>query len=106
MLRISTARGLDEDGCHYRSGYLIALCGLILTLSTVHIWGPVTVFVMAYLGAGAWFYTGDHRAARVDPARLRRERAAARRAGAVDGPAAPGDGPGVGSDCAAATRGL
>ena len=41
----------------------------------MHIWGPVNVFVMAYLGAGAWFYTGDHRPARVDPARLRRERA-------------------------------
>jgi hypothetical protein len=87
MLRISAARGLDEDGCRYRSGYLIALCGLILTLSTVHIWGPVTVLVMAYLGAGAWFYNGDHRAARADPARLRRERAVARRAGAVEGAA-------------------
>ena len=79
MARIATARGLDEDGVHYRSGYMIALTGLLLVLSTVHIWGPVNVFVMAYLGAGAWFYTGDHRPMRADPARQRRM--AGRRAG-------------------------
>ena len=79
MARIAAARGLDEDGVHYRSGYMIALTGLLLVLSTVHIWGPVNVFVMAYLGAGAWFYTGDHRPTRADPARQRRM--AGRRAG-------------------------
>jgi hypothetical protein len=78
MLRISTAPGLDEDARHYRSGYLIALCGVILTLSTVHIWGPITVYVMAYLGAGAWFFVGDHRPRQADLARLPRTREVAR----------------------------
>ena len=83
MLRISAARGLDEDAGRYRSGYMIALCGLILSLSTVHVWGPITVFVMAYLGAGSWFYTGDQRlrAAVPETVRQRRARDAARVAG-------------------------
>ena len=65
---------------------MIALSGLLLMLSTVHIWGPITVFVMAYLGAGSWFYTGDQRLKPAETARQRRERAAALRAGG------PGDG--------------
>ena len=28
-------------------------------LCTVHIWGAALVFVMLYIGAGAWFYTGE-----------------------------------------------
>ena len=68
MVRIAAARGLDEDGVHYRSGYMIAPDrAAARALSTVHIWGPVNVFVMAYLGAGAWFYTGDHRPTRGRP---------------------------------------
>ena len=39
----------------YRTGYLITVISLFLTLSTVHIWGAVSVFVMFFLGAGAWF---------------------------------------------------
>lgn len=57
MVRITTARITDPDALRFRAGYMIALCGLILTLSTVHIWGSINVFVMAYFGAGSWFYT-------------------------------------------------
>jgi hypothetical protein len=85
MLQIGSARGLDEDGRQYRTGYMIALAGLVLVLSTVHVWGPAVVFVMCYLGAGSWFYTSDHRPARPGPARMRREREAARRGGAAAG---------------------
>jgi len=101
ILRISRARGLDEDGSHYRSGYLISLCGLILSLSTVHIWGPISVFIMVFLGAGSWFYTGEHRRARTeDPLRRRRARDAALVAGA----AAPGAWPGRGQGQEAIVR--
>ena len=81
MVRIAGGRGLDDDAVHYRAGYMIALSGLLLMLSTVHIWGPITVFVMAYLGAGSWFYTGDQRLKPAETARQRRERAAELRAG-------------------------
>ena len=37
----------------------MAWVGLIFVLATVYIWGAVAVIVMAYIGAGAWFYTGD-----------------------------------------------
>ena len=43
---VTTIEGLDEDSVHYRSGYMIALTGLLLVLSTVHIWGPANVLVM------------------------------------------------------------
>lgn len=40
-----------------RIGHLVVLVGTCLTLYTVHIWGTVSVFVMFYIGAGAWIYT-------------------------------------------------
>ena len=92
MVRIAAGRGLDEDSLHYRAGYMIALTGLLLILSTVHIWGPITVFVMAYLGAGSWFYTGDQRLKPAETARQRRARAAALRA------STPGRGPRLDAD--------
>ena len=86
----------------YRRGYLVAWVGLIFVLATVAIWGAVAVMVMAYIGAGAWFYTGDAGEApeapppppgRCPPHRPRRAAAAAgrrRRSGPRDrgGPAA------------------
>lgn len=43
-----------------RVGHAIALVGVAFTLATVHIWGGVAVFVMFYVGAGAWLYADDH----------------------------------------------
>ena len=54
-------RGLTEEAASYRKGYLIALAGLFLVLGTVHIWGAVSVFIMFYLGAGAWIYAAEPR---------------------------------------------
>jgi hypothetical protein len=94
-------RALDAELKDYRTGYLVALVGLMLTLCTVHIWGGTSVFVMAYIGAGAFFYT--QAAARTAEAVGRRRCGgrctAARRAGAggarppcrtLTGPRAPG----------------
>ncbi len=79
-----------------RTGYLIGWTGLAFTLGTVHIWGEVSIFVMTYIGAGAWFYA---RAEVPVPARERRRRATAARlegpqpAGAAPPAAAAGAGP-------------
>lgn len=59
LVRIMARRGLSETETNYRRGYVIATLGLIVALAAVHIWGAVSVFVMFYLGAGAWFYAGD-----------------------------------------------
>ncbi len=58
-IRIMGQRRLSEEAASYRRGYLVAWVGLIFVLATVNIWGAVAVMVMAYIGAGAWFYTGD-----------------------------------------------
>ena len=68
LWRVMMATGLDATAAACRSGHLIALVGLIFTLTTVHLWGAANVMVMAYLGAGAWIYAPPAEAAR----RLRR----------------------------------
>jgi hypothetical protein len=52
--RIVRARGLSAEVETCRTGYMITLVGVLITLATVHIWGAVAVFVMFYLGAGQW----------------------------------------------------
>ena len=64
-------RQLSEEAASYRRGYLVAWVGLIFVLATVIIWGSVAVMVMAYIGAGAWFYTGDAGEAPEAPPRRR-----------------------------------
>ncbi len=39
----------------WRTGYIITVTGLVVTLCTVHIWSEVAVFVFFFLGAGMWF---------------------------------------------------
>ena len=53
----------------------------------MHVWGPVSTFVLTYIGAGAWFYARDTAPAVVRrlPA-VRRERAPQ---GGEDGPRRP-----------------
>jgi hypothetical protein len=67
-LAILLRSGLDHDEQRQRRGHLIALTGLLLVLTTVHVWGPVSTFVLTYVGAGAWFYARD--AAPAAPRRL------------------------------------
>ncbi len=57
--QIAARRNLPEDAVSYRKGYLMALAGLFVVLGTVHIWGAVSVFIMFYLGAGAWIYSAE-----------------------------------------------
>jgi hypothetical protein len=69
-------RDLPERLRPYREGYVIAAIGLFLTLATVHIWGPTSVFVMFYMGAGVWLVNGTGQATdtrdRAEAATLRR----------------------------------
>lgn len=83
-------KNLTEEVAAYRSGHLMAWVGVVFVLGTVHIWGSVAVFVMAYIGAGSWFYTGAHPSGAAAPARvLRRQGAGGARAGAVPADPAP-----------------
>ena len=41
-----------------RIGYAIPFVTLVLLIGSIAVWGSVVVFIMAYLGAGAWFYNG------------------------------------------------
>jgi hypothetical protein len=79
--RISMQSTLDRREASYRTGYLITLAGLIVTLGTVYIWGATSVFVMIYVGAGAMFYMRDEEAA--DGTALARRAAQARAFGAT-----------------------
>jgi hypothetical protein len=58
-----------------RIGYAIPFATLVLVIGSISVWGSVVVFMMAYLGAGAWFYNGAQdapppapRAGRPEPA--------------------------------------
>jgi len=53
------AKTLGEDARMLRMGYTITLFALIFILSTVHVWDSAAVFVMFFLGAGAFLYTSD-----------------------------------------------
>jgi hypothetical protein len=70
---------LSDRLADYRRGHVIALVGLAITLCTVHAWGATFVFVMFYIGAGSWLFTGtaaeaSERAKVQGPARPPRER--------------------------------
>ncbi len=49
----------DPKDASLRQAYLITLLAICFTLCTVHVWGSIGVFVMFFLGAGAWFYTPE-----------------------------------------------
>lgn len=55
--KVTTAKNLTDYEKQLRIGYMIGLVSLSLSLATVHIWGPPYVLILAYLGAGTWFYT-------------------------------------------------
>ena len=57
MVRILKAKGLAAQTRDIRTGYLVVLAGTLFTLSTVHIWDAMAVFVMFYIGAGSFLYT-------------------------------------------------
>lgn len=55
--KIMSVKTLTDYEKQLRIGYMIGLVSLSLSLATVHIWGPTYVLLLAYLGAGSWFYT-------------------------------------------------
>ena len=56
---LARARIMDPDTAAIRVGHAVALAGISFTMVTVHIWGTMSVFVMFYIGAGAWMYAFD-----------------------------------------------
>lgn len=56
---IARVRLVDEETQILRRGYLITLVGQIFILATVYVWDSAAVFVMFFLGAGAFLYTSD-----------------------------------------------
>lgn len=74
FLMIGAAPDLDATETDYRMGYMITFATTAAIIGTLTIWGIGLVFVMVYIGAGAWFYD---RKPRYDHLRLH-ERAAAR----------------------------
>ena len=77
LWRIFRRPGLAAEDADCRTGYAVAAMALFLTLGTVHVWGPVSVFFMFYLGAGVWLAEAGSGADRV----ARRGGAATDRAG-------------------------
>ncbi|MFK7941956.1 MAG: O-antigen ligase family protein [Paracoccaceae bacterium] len=55
--KVVSAKNLTDYEKQLRIGYMIGLISLSMSLATVHIWGPTYVLLLAYLGAGSWFYT-------------------------------------------------
>ncbi|SHF86272.1 O-Antigen ligase [Loktanella atrilutea] len=53
---MARARITDPQALAIRIGHAIALAGISFTMVTVHVWGTMSVFVMFYIGAGAWMY--------------------------------------------------
>jgi len=56
FLYIVFQRSDDVDYAMLRRGYAIALAATIVLIGSIPLWGSALVFVMAYFGAGAWFY--------------------------------------------------
>jgi hypothetical protein len=54
---ILRAQNLDPARQTIRVAYLLTLIGIMFTLCTVHIWNELVIFVMFYIGAGAFLYT-------------------------------------------------
>lgn len=52
-----------------RLGYAIPFVTLVLLIGSIAVWGSFVVFMMAYVGAGAWFYNGAADAAPRPPGR-------------------------------------
>jgi hypothetical protein len=46
-----------------RTGYLVTMVGLFMTLTTVHVWEQVAVLVFFYIGMGAWLFSDAARRA-------------------------------------------
>jgi hypothetical protein len=59
IILILRAQNLDPSRQTIRIAYLVTLVGIMFTLCTVHIWNELVIFVMFYIGAGAFLYTSE-----------------------------------------------
>jgi hypothetical protein len=57
VFRIVRVKGLSAQARDVRTGYLVVLAGSAFTLSTVHVWDAMAVFIMFYFGAGSFLFT-------------------------------------------------
>ena len=57
VYRIVRAKNLTAEARDARTGYLVVLAGSAFTLSTVHVWDAMAVFMMFYFGAGSFLFT-------------------------------------------------
>lgn len=57
IVLILRVQKLDQARQTIRVAYLVTLLGLMFTLCTVHIWNELVIFVMFYIGAGAFLYS-------------------------------------------------
>ena len=56
--RILQVHDLSDTDAQVRTAYMIGFVALCFGLSTVHVWGAPSVFVMFYFGIGSFLYTG------------------------------------------------
>lgn len=52
-------KNLSARAVQCRKGLLISLCGLIVSLCTVHVWDAPYVLITFLLGSGMWMYDSD-----------------------------------------------
>lgn len=57
VFHIVRAKNLTAEARNMRTGYLVVLAGTAFTLSTVHVWDAMAVFMMFYFGAGSFLFT-------------------------------------------------
>ena len=57
VFRIVRTKGLSAQARDVRTGYLVVLAGSAFTISTVHVWDAMAVFMMFYFGAGSFLFT-------------------------------------------------
>lgn len=57
VFRIVRAKNLTAQARDVRTGYLVVLAGTAFTISTVHVWDAMAVFVMFYFGAGSFLFS-------------------------------------------------
>jgi hypothetical protein len=57
VYRIVRAKNLTAEARNVRTAYLVVLAGAAFTISTVHIWDAMAVFMMFYFGAGSFLFT-------------------------------------------------
>jgi O-antigen ligase len=54
---ILRAKNLSAQARDARTGYLVVLAGSAFTISTVHVWDAMAVFMMFYFGAGSFLFS-------------------------------------------------